>query len=126
MVALAVQFLPFDTQPTYSSRPNPKIHAKPPSISTAAVIASGAAKLLVRSTTNPVRAGATTPAKFAKPFCRPAHRPAACGPARVCVNAKIPEPTIPQPTPAAISHGSYIRGPAAKPTIATHAMAYPI
>src|SRR5438034_1068 len=107
---VAVGRLPGTTQISEVMTPNPttKIHARPPSISTAAVIASGAAKLLVRSTTNPVRAGATTPAKFAKPFCRPAHRPAACGPARVCVNAKIPEPAIPQPTPAAISHGRYI------------------
>src|SRR5205807_6521778 len=39
-------------------------------------------------TANPIRAGAITPAKFAKPFYRPVHRPAASGPASVWGNAK--------------------------------------
>ena len=48
-----------------------KTHASPPATDTPAVIAIAATKLPVRSTANPVRAGAITPAKFAKPFCRP-------------------------------------------------------
>jgi len=56
---------------------------------------------------NPVNAGPTTPARFANPFCKPTHLPTACGPAKVCENAQIPELPIPHPAPVTISHVKY-------------------
>jgi len=107
-VAAGIRTSPFVAQLTCSTRPTTKTHASPPTTNTPAVIVNGVAKLPVRSTANPVRAGAITPAKFAKPFCNPVHRPAACGPASVWVNAKIPELAIPDPNPAAMSHDRYV------------------
>src|SRR5262249_42516923 len=82
-VVAAVKTSPSTVQLTCSSRPTTKSHASPPATNTPTVTAIAVTKLPVRSTVNPVRAGATTPAKLAKPFCRPVHRPAARGPASV-------------------------------------------
>src|ERR1700693_2473289 len=55
--------------------------------------------------TNPVTAGAGTPDRFQKKFCKPVHRPAILGPARVCVIAQILDPHMP---PAAKANSSRI------------------
>src|SRR6516165_12113207 len=75
-VAAGIRTSPFVAQLTCSTRPTTKTHASPPATNTPTVIANAAAKLPVRSNVNPVSAGATAPAKLAKPFCRPIHRPA--------------------------------------------------
>ena len=51
----------------------------------------------MRSTTNPVSAGETIPAKLPRKFCRPVHLPAARGPASVCVMAQRFEVHSPAP-----------------------------
>src|SRR5581483_11558590 len=58
--------------------------------------------LAVRSITNQVSAGATTPDKFPTKFCMPVQRPAAGGPAKVCVIAQIFEEQMPKPMVAQI------------------------
>src|SRR6266850_8135934 len=45
--------------------------------------------------TNPVTAGAMTPARFPTKFCKPVQRPAILGPARVWVMAQILDPHMP-------------------------------
>jgi hypothetical protein len=54
-----------------------------------------------------VSAGATTPARFAKPFCSPVHFPVACEPASVWENANGPARAVPQPIPTATKHNRY-------------------
>src|ERR1700694_6144063 len=46
-----------------------------------------------------------TPARFPRKFCKPVHRPAILGPARVCVIAQILDPHMP---PAANASNSRI------------------
>ena len=62
---------------------------------TAADTAKAQKKLSVLSTTNPVMAGAVTPAMLAMQFCSPVHLPAAVGPASVCVMAQWLDAKIP-------------------------------
>src|ERR1700676_1976214 len=114
-------------QLTCSMGPTINTQARPPTTHSTEVIANGNRKFPVRSRTNPVRAGPTTPAKLEKPFCAPYHLPTACGPASVWQNVKMPGDVIPQPMPAAISQGTYVCGPAtAEPMIATAAVENPI
>src|SRR5450759_3281994 len=54
------------------------------------------------STTNPVTAGAITPAKLAKQFCNPDHLPAASGPAIVWVIAQWLDAKMPYEKQASI------------------------
>jgi hypothetical protein len=68
---------------TCSTRPTMNTQASPPAVQSTEVMANGIKKFPVRSTTNPVRAGPTTPAKLAKPFCAPYHLPTLCGPANL-------------------------------------------
>jgi hypothetical protein len=77
--------------------PTKNVQDKAPSSETNAVTARATVKRPVHSTTNPVRAGPITPAKLAKPFCKPTQRPAVRGPARIWAQANIPEPNIPEP-----------------------------
>src|SRR5260370_28643873 len=75
--------------------PITKIYERAASIATTAIITKATKKRPVESTTNPVTAGATTPARFPRKFCKPVHRPAILGPASDSVIAQILDPHIP-------------------------------
>src|ERR1700674_1999076 len=62
--------------------------------------------------TNPVTAGALTPARFPTKFCNPVHRPATLGPARVWVIAQIFDPHMPPAAKASSSRITETVGPA--------------
>src|SRR5712692_9113663 len=72
---------------TGSTRPSTTTQLAAPRIEITPVITKAHTKFPVRSTANPVTAGAATPAKFPTKFCKPVHLPAARGPASVCVIA---------------------------------------
>src|SRR5215470_10443078 len=64
-----------------STLPTMNTHATTPKRDIAEVMAKGQKKFPVWSRTNPVSDGPIIPAKLAKPFCGPYHRPTASGPA---------------------------------------------
>src|SRR5437899_4161332 len=53
-----------------------------------------------------------TPARFPRKFCKPVHRPAILGPARVCVIAQILDPHMPPAANASSSRITETVGPA--------------
>jgi hypothetical protein len=55
--------------------PDNGTHEISPRMSTATVMANGARKLTVLSSTNPVSAGPMSPAKLPQSFCTPVHNP---------------------------------------------------
>src|SRR6266481_9579118 len=81
---------------TSSTRPSTNTQLAAPRIEITPVITKAHTKFPVRSTANPVTAGAATPAKFPTKFCKPVHFPAARGPASVCVIAQMFDAFIPK------------------------------
>src|ERR1700681_4250501 len=81
-----------------------------PPRATSAASAKGHSKWPVRSKINPVRAGATIPAKFPEPFCKPVQRPAAYGPARVCEMAQMLDELMPWQAMPRMRRGTFHAG----------------
>src|SRR6266851_6006872 len=82
------------------------------SIATTAIITKARMKCPVKLTTNPVKAGAMTPARFPTKFWKPVQRPAILGPASVCVMAQILDPHIPPAANARSNRITETVGPA--------------
>src|ERR1700674_2336161 len=97
---------------TGSMRPSRNTQLAAPRMEITPVITKAHTKFPVRSTTNPVTAGAATPAKFPTKFCKPVHLPAARGPARVCVIAHTFEAFSPKAALATSRKATASSGPA--------------
>src|ERR1035437_3725539 len=82
-------------QATGSTGPRTNRYMVEPIRATAAETAKAQKNWPVLSTTNPVMAGAVTPARFPTKFCKPDHLPAARGPAMVWVMAQWLEANTP-------------------------------
>jgi hypothetical protein len=81
---------------TCSTGPTRKSQEIVPASAMPVNMAKGQEDWPVRSKTSPVTAGATIPARLPTKFWKPVHRPAACGPASVCVIAQRLEAEAPK------------------------------